>query len=34
MAYGIAVTSEGAPESRERMLTVMFDGLRPVRPFE
>lgn len=34
MAYGIAVTSEGAPESRERMLTVMFDGLRPARPLE
>jgi AcrR family transcriptional regulator len=29
MAYGIAVASEGAPEARERMLNVMFDGLRP-----
>jgi AcrR family transcriptional regulator len=29
MAYGISVASEGAPEARERMLTVMFDGLRP-----
>ena len=29
MAYGIAVASEGAPQARERMLTVMFDGLRP-----
>jgi AcrR family transcriptional regulator len=29
MAYGIAVASEGTPEARERMLTVMFDGLRP-----
>ena len=29
MAYGIAAASEGAPEARERMLTVMFDGLRP-----
>jgi AcrR family transcriptional regulator len=32
MAYGIAVASEGIPQSRERMLTVMFDGLRPPRP--
>jgi AcrR family transcriptional regulator len=29
MAYGIAAASEGAPGARERMLTVMFDGLRP-----
>ena len=29
MAYGIAVASEGAPQAREHMLTVMFDGLRP-----
>jgi AcrR family transcriptional regulator len=29
MAYGIAVASQGAPQSRERMLTIMFDGLRP-----
>jgi hypothetical protein len=30
MAYGIAMASEGAPRARERMLTVMFDGLRPI----
>jgi hypothetical protein len=29
MAYGIALASEGAPQPRERVLTVMFDGLRP-----
>jgi AcrR family transcriptional regulator len=29
MVYGIAAASEGAPEARERMLTVLFDGLRP-----
>jgi AcrR family transcriptional regulator len=29
MAHGIAVASENAPQARERMLTVMFDGLRP-----
>lgn len=29
MAYGIAMAFEGAPHARERMLTVMFDGLRP-----
>lgn len=29
MAYGIAVAFEGAPQARERMLAVMFDGLRP-----
>lgn len=29
MAYGISVASESAPRARERMLTVMFDGLRP-----
>lgn len=29
MAYGIAVASEGAPQARERMLAVMFRGLRP-----
>jgi AcrR family transcriptional regulator len=28
MAYGIAVASQGAPEARERMLAVMFHGLR------
>jgi len=27
MAHGIAVTSQGSPDARERMLTVMFDGL-------
>lgn len=30
MAHGIAVSSRGAPDARERMLTVMFDGLRQV----
>ena len=29
MAHGIAVASKTEPESRERMITVMFDGLRP-----
>lgn len=29
MAHGIAVASKGEPEARERMLAVMFDGLRP-----
>jgi AcrR family transcriptional regulator len=29
MAYGIAAASEGAPQAREPMLTIMFDGLRP-----
>ena len=29
MAYGIALASEGDPQARERMLTVMLDGLRP-----
>jgi AcrR family transcriptional regulator len=30
MAHGIAVSSQGAPEARERMLAVMLDGLRAV----
>jgi AcrR family transcriptional regulator len=29
MAHGIAVSSQGALDARERMLRVMFDGLRP-----
>jgi AcrR family transcriptional regulator len=29
MAHGITVASKTEPESRERMITVMFDGLRP-----
>lgn len=29
MTHGIATASKGEPEPRERMLTVMFDGLRP-----
>lgn len=29
MAHGIAVSSQGTSDTRERMLTVMFDGLRP-----
>jgi len=29
LAHGIAVSSEDAPEARERMLTIMFDGLQP-----
>lgn len=28
MAHGIAISSQGNPDARERMLTVMFDGLR------
>jgi AcrR family transcriptional regulator len=28
MAYGVVVAPEGAPAARERMLTIMFDGLR------
>jgi AcrR family transcriptional regulator len=28
MAHGIAVTSQETPDARERMLTIMFDGLR------
>jgi AcrR family transcriptional regulator len=31
MAHGIAVSSQGAAEARERMLTVMFDGLRQTK---
>jgi AcrR family transcriptional regulator len=30
MAHGIAVSSVDAPDACQRMLTVMFDGLRPV----
>lgn len=29
MAHGIAVASKAEPEARERMIAVMFDGLRP-----
>ena len=29
MAAGIATSSDGDPGACERMLTVMFDGLRP-----
>jgi AcrR family transcriptional regulator len=29
MAHGIAVSSEDAPDACQRMLTIMFDGLRP-----
>ena len=29
MAHGLAVSSQGALDARERMLRVMFDGLRP-----
>ena len=28
MAHSIAVASHGTPDARERMLTIMFDGLR------
>lgn len=31
MAHGIAVTSQGTPDARERMLTIMFDGLRQTK---
>jgi AcrR family transcriptional regulator len=31
MAHGIAVTSQGLPEARERMLNVLLDGLLPNR---
>jgi hypothetical protein len=31
MAHGIAVTSQGALDARDRMLRVMFDGLRPTK---
>jgi len=29
MAHGIAVSSQDAPDACQRMLTIMFDGLRP-----
>jgi hypothetical protein len=32
MAHGIATSSAGAPDARDHMLTIMFDGLRGSLP--